>query len=172
MLYLQRGYVDVGFLGGAQIDKYGNLNSSYIGPMEKPVMRLPGSGGANDIASSANQLFVISYHEKRRFVERVDFLTSPGFLEGGDARERAGLLGGGVNKVITNLGILEFDSESKEMKLVGVHPGITPDQVQEKTGFELAVAENLEETTPPSEEELKILRSIDPERKLLKEGKF
>lgn len=172
MLYLQRGYVDVGFLGGAQIDRYGNLNSSYIGPIEKPVMRLPGSGGANDIASSANQIFVISYHEKRRFVERVDFVTSPGFLDGGDARERAGLLGGGVKKVITNLGILGFDNESREMELVSVHPGITPEQVQEKTGFELAVAENLEETSQPSEEELKIVREIDPERKYLKDGKF
>lgn len=172
MLYLQRGYVDVGFLGGAQIDKYGNLNSSYIGPIQKPVMRLPGSGGANDIASSANQVFVISYHEKRRFVERVDFVTSPGFLDGGDARERAGLLGGGVKKVITNLGILGFDNESREMQLVSVHPGITPEQVQEKTGFELAVAENLEETTEPSDEELKIVREIDPEKKYLKAAKF
>jgi glutaconate CoA-transferase subunit B len=172
MLYLQRGFVDVGFLGGAQIDKYGNLNSSYIGPMTDPVMRLPGSGGANDIASSANQIFIISYHEKRRFVERVDFLTSPGFLEGGEARERAGVLGGGVKKVITNLGILEFDDVSREMKLVSVHPGITPVEVQEKTGFKLAVADRLRETEPPSEEELDILRTIDPERKYLKEGKF
>ena len=96
MLYLQRGFVDVGFLGGAQIDRHGNINSSCIGTLEKPKVRLPGSGGANDIASSANRVFIISYHEKRRFVEKVDFVTSPGFLEGGQAREKTGLLGGGV----------------------------------------------------------------------------
>jgi glutaconate CoA-transferase subunit B len=172
MLYLQRGFIDVGFLSGAQIDRHGNINSSYIGPVENPKIRLPGSGGANDIASSANQVFIISYHEKRRFVERVDYVTSPGFLEGGDAREKAGLVGGGARKVITNLGILEFDPKSREMKLVAVHPGITPEQVQDKTGFQLAVADDLEVTTPPSEEELEILRTIDPERKYLKEGEF
>jgi len=172
MLYLQRGFIDVGFLGGAQIDKYGNINSSYIGPIEKPKIRLPGSGGANDIASSANQVFSITYHEKRRIVEKVDFVTSPGFLDGGDSREKAGLLGGGVKKVITNMGILEFDKETREMKLITVHPGITPEQVQENTGFELAVTDNLTETKPPTEEELKIVRALDPERKFLKGGEF
>lgn len=172
MLFLQRGLVDVGFLGGAQVDKHGNLNSSVIGTLEKPSVRLPGSGGANDIASSANKVFIISYHERRRFVEKVDFLTSPGFLDGGRSREEEGLLGGGVEKVITNLGILEFDKETREMKLVAVHPGISVEEVQGKTGFELAIADDLQVTTPPSGEELKLLRALDPERRFLKAGKF
>lgn len=172
LLYLQRGFVDVGFLGGAQIDKHGNLNSSVIGTLEKPVIRLPGSGGANDIASSANSIFIISYHEKKRFVERVDYVTSPGFLDGGRSREQSGLLGGGVEKVITNLGILGFDKETREMTLVAVHPGVTVEDVQAKTGFKLRVADDLEVTTPPSEEELKLLRAIDPERRFLKPGEF
>jgi len=172
MLFLQRGLVDVGFLGGAQIDKHGNLNSSVIGTLEKPIVRLPGSGGANDIASSANKVFIISYHEKRRFVEKVDFITSPGFLDGGRSREEKGLLGGGVEKVITNLGILEFDKETRAMKLVAVHPGVSVKEAQEKTGFELAIADDLQVTTPPSGQELKLLRALDPERRFLKEGEF
>lgn len=172
MLYLQRGFVDVGFLGGAQIDRHGNINSSCIGPLEKPKVRLPGSGGANDIASSANRVFIISYHEKRRFVEKVDFVTSPGFLEGGQAREETGLVGGGVEKVITNLGILEFDKKTRSMTLAAVHPGITEDEVREKTGFELLVAEDLKTTTPPSDEELQSLRALDPEKRYLKAGDF
>ena len=172
MLFLQRGLVDVGFLGGAQIDKHGNLNSSVIGTLEKPIVRLPGSGGANDIASSANKVFIISYHEKRRFVEKVDFITSPGFLDGGRSREEKGLLGGGVEKVITNLGILEFDKKTRAMKLVAVHPGVSVKEVQEKTGFELAIADDLQVTTPPSGEELKLLRALDPERRFLKAGEF
>ncbi|MBI2089576.1 MAG: 3-oxoadipate--succinyl-CoA transferase subunit B [Deltaproteobacteria bacterium] len=172
MLFLQRGLVDVGFLGGAQVDKHGNLNSSVIGTLEKPSVRLPGSGGANDIASSANKVFIISYHERRRFVEKVDFLTSPGFLDGGRSRENEGLLGGGVEKVITNLGILEFDKETREMKLVAVHPGVSVKEVQEKTGFELLIADDLQVTTPPSAEELTLLRALDPERRFLKAGEF
>ena len=172
MLFLQRGLVDVGFLGGAQIDKHGNLNSSVIGTLQKPTVRLPGSGGANDIASSANKVFIISYHERRRFVEKVDFVTSPGFLDGGRSREKEGLLGGGVEKVITNLGILEFDNETREMKLVAVHPGISVKEVQEKTGFELEIADDLQVTAPPSGEELKLLRALDPERRFLKAGEF
>ena len=172
MLFLQRGLVDVGFLGGAQIDKHGNLNSSVIGTLEKPIVRLPGSGGANDIASSANRVFIISYHEKRRFVEKVDFITSPGFLDGGRSREEKGLLGGGVEKVITNLGILEFDKKTRAMKLVAVHPGVSVKEVQEKTGFELAIADDLQVTTPPSGQELKLLRALDPERRFLKAGEF
>ncbi len=172
MLYLQRGFVDVGFLGGAQIDRHGNINSSCIGTLEKPKVRLPGSGGANDIASLANRIFIISYHEERRFVEKVDFLTSPGFLEGGQAREETGLMGGGVEKVITNLGILEFDKKTRSMNLTAVHPGITEEEVREKTGFELPVAEDLETTTPPSDEELQSLRALDPEKRYLKAGEF
>lgn len=172
LLYLQRGLIDVGFLGGAQVDRYGNLNSSVVGTLQKPIVRLPGSGGANDIASSANRVFIISYHEKKRFVEKVDFCTSPGFLQGGRSREEQGLLGGGVEKVITNLGILGFDPETREMQLLAIHPGVTVKDVQEKTGFELRVSAQLEETPPPTEEELKVLRALDPERRFLKAGEF
>ena len=172
LLYLQRGFVDVGFLGGAQIDKFGNLNSSLIGTFQKPVVRLPGSGGANDIASSANRVFIISYHEKKRFVDKVDFLTSPGYLSGKDSRERAGLVGPGVEKVITNLGILDFDPVSREMRLAAVHPGVSANDVKERTGFELSVAKDLQVTEPPTQDELKLLRALDPERRFLKAGEF
>ncbi len=172
LLYLQRGLVDVGFLGGAQVDKYGNLNSSLVGTFEKPIVRLPGSGGANDIASSANQVFIIMYHEKKRFVEKVDFLTSPGFLSGGRSREESGLVGGGVQKVITNLGILDFEPHTRRMRLTTLHPGVTVDEVRAKTGFELLIAKDLESTLPPTEDELKLLRALDPERKFLKAGEF
>ncbi len=172
LLDLQRGLVDVGFLGGAQVDRYGNLNSSVIGTLQKPSVRLPGSGGANDIASSANRVFIIIYHEIKRFVEKVDYLTSPGFLTGRCSREEQGLLGLGPEKVITNLGILGFDPQTREMQLVAIHPGVTVKDVQEKTGFELQVSAQLEETSPPTEEELKLLRALDPERKFLKAGEF
>ena len=124
------------------------------------------------VASSANSIFIISYHEKKRFVEKVDYVTSPGFLDGGHSREQSGLLGGGVEKVITNLGILEFDKETREMTLVAVHPGIAVEEVLAKTGFKLRIADDLEVTTPPSEEELKLLRALDPEKRFLKPGEF
>jgi len=172
LLYLQRGLVDVGFLGGAQVDKYGNLNSSLIGTFEKPIVRLPGSGGANDIASSANQVFIIMYHEKKRFVEKVDFLTSPGYLSGGRSFEESGLVGGGVQKVITNLGIMDFEPRTRRMRVIALHPGVKIEEIHARTGFELLVADNLEVTPPPTDEELKLLRALDPERKFLKAGEF
>lgn len=172
LLYLQRGLVDVGFLGGAQVDQYGNLNSSLIGTREKPIVRLPGSGGANDIASSANQVFIIIYHEKKRFVPKVDYLTSPGWLTGGRSFEEAGLVGGGVQQVITNLGILDFHPETRKMRIAGLHPGITIDDIRAKTGFELEVAPKLTTTEPPSKAELELLRDLDPERKFVKAGEF
>ncbi|MBI2317844.1 MAG: 3-oxoadipate--succinyl-CoA transferase subunit B [Betaproteobacteria bacterium] len=172
LLYLQRGMVDVGFLGGAQVDQYGNLNSSLVGTFEKPIVRLPGSGGANDIASSANAVYIVMYHEKKRFVEKVDFLTSPGYLKGGRSFEESGLVGGGVQKVITNLGILDFEPQSRRMRLAALHPGVTVEEVRAKTGFELLVAKDLESTLPPTGEELKLLRALDPERKFLKAGEF
>src|SRR5512132_1368102 len=116
LLLLQRGYVDVGFMGGAQIDQYGNLNSSFIGDPERPATRLPGTGGGNDIAS-LTQMIVAMKHEKRRFVERVDFVTSPGFLSGEDSRPLAGLTAGGMFRVVTDLGLLGFDERSRRMKL-------------------------------------------------------
>jgi glutaconate CoA-transferase, subunit B len=163
LLLLQRGYVDYGFMGGAQIDQYGNLNSSFIGDPARPKVRLPGTGGGNDIASLSKML-VAMRHERRRFVERVDFVTSPGFLAGGDSRARSGLITGGTHRVITDLGLLGFDPETKRMRLEALHPGVTAEEVQANTGFSLPVAPGLERTDPPTAAELAALRRLDPER--------
>lgn len=163
LLLLQRGYVDVGFMGGAQIDQYGNLNSSFIGEPDRLATRLPGTGGGNDIAS-LTQMIVAMKHEKRRFVNRVDFITSPGFLTGGNSRREAGLIAGGMYRVVTDLGMLGFDEGSKRMKLLALHPGVTADQVQENTGFALLIETDLPVTDPPTENELAVLRHLDPER--------
>jgi len=163
LLLLQRGYVDVGFMGGAQIDQYGNLNSSFIGSPEQPVTRLPGTGGGNDIAS-LTQMIVAMKHEKRRFVNRVDFVTSPGFLSGEDSRRAAGLTSGGMFRVVTDLGLLGFDERSHRMKLLALHPGVSADQVHDNTGFALLIAADLPSTDPPTENELAVLRHLDPER--------
>jgi glutaconate CoA-transferase subunit B len=163
LLLLQRGYVDVGFMGGAQIDQYGNLNSSFIGDPQHPATRLPGTGGGNDIAS-LTQMIVAMKHEKRRFVERVDFVTSPGFLTGGDSRREAGLVVVGMYRVVTDLGIFGFEERSKRMQIEALHPGVTAAQVQANTGFELLVAGNLSVTDPPKENELAVLRDLDADR--------
>jgi len=163
LLLLQRGYVDVGFMGGAQIDQYGNLNSSFIGDPARPATRLPGTGGGNDIAS-LTQMIVAMKHEKRRFVERVDFVTSPGFLAGEGGRREAGLTAGGMFRVVTDLGLLGFDERSHRMKLLALHPGVSADQVQENTGFALLIEADLPTTDPPTEHELAVLRHLDPER--------
>jgi glutaconate CoA-transferase subunit B len=163
LLLLQRGYVDVGFMGGAQIDRYGNLNSSFIGDPAKPKTRLPGTGGGNDIASLA-QMIVAMKHEKRRFVEKVDFVTSPGFLNGGTTRRDSGLPAGGMYRVVTDLGLFGFDETTKHMKIVALHPGVTHEQVQENTGFTIAPNARASVTEPPMERELAFLRKLDPER--------
>jgi glutaconate CoA-transferase, subunit B len=167
LLLLQRGYIDVGFMGGAQIDQYGNLNSSSIGDPNDaaghPATRLPGTGGGNDIAS-LTQMIVAMKHEKRRFVNRVDFVTSPGFLSGSDSRRDAGLIAGGMYRVVTDLGLFGFDERSKRMELLALHPGVTADQVQANTGFELLIAADLPITDPPTETELAVLRHLDPDR--------
>ncbi len=163
LLLLQRGYVDVGFMGGAQIDQYGNLNSSLIGSPQRTVTRLPGTGGGNDIAS-LTQMIVAMKHEKRRFVERVDFITSPGFLAGGESRRDSGLIAGGMSRVVTDLGLFGFEDHSKRMTLLALHPGATIAQVQENTGFEMLIAAGLQATDPPTEAELAVLRHLDPER--------
>lgn len=163
LLLLQRGYVDVGFMGGAQIDQYGNLNSSFIGPADDPQVRLPGTGGGNDIASLA-KMIVAMPQEKRRFVERVDFVTSPGFLRGGASRRDAGLISGGMYKVVTDLALLGFDEKTGRMKVEALHPGVTPAQVQANTGFELPVGAGVGFTEPPTAEELAALRRLDPDR--------
>lgn len=163
LLLLQRGYVDVGFMGGAQIDQYGNLNSSFIGDPAKPKTRLPGSGGGNDIASLA-QMIVAMKHEKRRFVGCVDFVTSPGFLRGGTTRRDSGLCAGGMYRVVTDLGIFGFDDETRRMNIVALHPGVTVEQVRDNTGFELAFKPDIGATERPTELELEFLRKLDPDR--------
>lgn len=163
LLLLQRGYVDVGFMGGAQIDRYGNLNSSFIGDPEQPKLRLPGSGGGNDIASLTNMI-VAMRHEKRRFVEKVDFITSPGFLAGGATRADSGLIAGGMFRVVTDLAVLGFDAETKVMTVLALHPGVSLEQVRDNTGFDLAVASDLGTTEAPSAHELSVLRALDPDR--------
>ena len=166
LLLMQRGYVDYGFLGGAQIDQYGNLNSSFIGDPDRPKVRLPGSGGANDIASMTKVL-VAMRHEKRRFVENVDFVTSPGYLKGDGTRRAAGLLTGGVHQVITHLGLLDFDSKKGRMRLKALHPGVEAKEVQENTGFDLLIPKRIPKTKPPAAKELSILRALDPERRYI-----
>jgi glutaconate CoA-transferase subunit B len=169
-LYQQRGFLDYGLLGAAQIDKFGNINTSLIGRIEAPKVRFPGSGGANDIASSATRVITSVIHEKRRFVEKVDFVTSPGFLKGGNSRREAGLIFGEPYKVVTDLGIMGFDSATKRLMLEAVHEGVKPQDVQENTGFDLLTSRNLQRTTPPTLNELEILRSMDPERVMLRGG--
>lgn len=166
-LMAQRGFLDVGFIGGAQIDPYGNLNTTAIGPYERPTVRLPGSGGANDIISLCAEVIILTVHEPRRFVSRVDFVTSPGHLTGGDSRQRCGLLFGRVARVVTTLGLFGFDPESRRMRLEAVHPGVTVEEVRARTPFDLPVAEGLATTGPPSERELSVLRALDPARQFL-----
>jgi glutaconate CoA-transferase subunit B len=163
LLLLQRGYVDVGFMGGAQIDRYGNLNSSFIGDPDAPKIRLPGTGGGNDIASLA-EIIVAMKHEKRRFVEKVDFVTSPGYLAGRASRAAAGLPAGGPYKVVTDLAVMGFDPDTGAMRVEMLQPGVTPEQVQANTGFELAFAPDAATAEPPTPEELAILSELDPER--------
>jgi glutaconate CoA-transferase subunit B len=163
LLLLQRGYVDVGFMGGAQIDRFGNLNSSFIGSADDPRTRLPGTGGGNDISSLTNMI-VAMRHEKRRFVADVDFLTSPGWIRGGRSRAEAGLPQGGMWRVVTDLAIMGFDEETREMKVLALQQGVTREEVLDNTGFELLFAEKLETAEPPRKDELDVLRHLDPER--------
>lgn len=163
MLLLQRGYIDVGFMGGAQIDRFGNLNSSFIGDPDKPKTRLPGTGGGNDISSLTNMIVAMK-HEKRRFVPEVDFVTSPGFLSGGTSRADAGLVTGGMFRVVTDLALMGFDGETRQMKVLALHQGVSRDQVLDNTGFDLAFDDELTETEPPSTDELAVLRELDPEQ--------
>ncbi len=156
---VQRGLADLGFLGGAQIDMYGNLNATCIGDYHKPKKRFPGSGGANPIASSAKRVLIIIRHEKRRFLERVEYITSPGHLSGGDSRRKSGLRGGGPERVITDLGVMDFEPETKRMRVISLHPGVSREKIQEATGFPLLFAPEIATTPPPSAEELAILRT-------------
>jgi len=163
----QRGVVDYTFLGGAQIDSYGNLNATMIGTdYTHPRVRLPGSGGANDLASLCWKTLVITPHDRRRFVSDLDFLTTPGYLSGPGAREVAGLPpGSGPYKVISTLALMGYDPLTKRMKVESLHPGVTRQDVVDNTGFEMLFADPLPVTPEPTEEELRILREeVDPER--------
>ena len=154
-----RGFIDYGFLGGAQIDPYGNLNSTVIGSHHAPKVRLPGSGGANDVGSLCWRTIIILRHSQRSFVPKVDFVTTPGYLSGPGAREEAGLPpNSGPLYVVSTLALMGFDEESKRMTLLATQPGVTTDHVQAETGFELLMPDEVSENKPPSAEELRILR--------------
>jgi glutaconate CoA-transferase subunit B len=161
--YLQRGYVSVGFMGGAQIDRFGNVNATVIGDYAHPKVRLPGSGGSMEIAAWADRCYFITPHEKRRFPPRVDFHTSAGFLGGRSEREAAGLRGGGPAAVVTDLGILEPD-ETGELVLAALHPGAEAAQAEANTGWPLRRVASLRTTEAPAGKELAILRELDPGR--------
>jgi glutaconate CoA-transferase subunit B len=166
----QRGLIDYTFLGGAQIDAYGNLNSTLIGgEYRKPKVRLPGSGGANDLASLCWRILVVTNHDRRRFVEKLDFLTTPGYLTGPGAREAAGLPAGtGPYRVITDLAVMGYNDQTKRMEILSLHPGVRLEQVRAATGFALSIREPLATTPPPTELELGILRDeVDPFRYII-----
>ncbi|MBE9508394.1 MAG: CoA-transferase subunit beta [Chloroflexi bacterium] len=163
-LYLQGGRVEVAFMGGAQIDRFGNLNTTIIGDWEHPKVRLPGSGGACEIAINAQRVFVIMRLRRRAFVERLDFLTSPGHLGGHGERTALGLPGGGPRLVVTDRCIFHFDQVTGEMVLESLHPGVELAEVQAEVGWELKVALDLREAEPPADEELSLLREeLDPQ---------
>jgi acyl CoA:acetate/3-ketoacid CoA transferase beta subunit len=157
---LQRGIVDVGFLGGIQVDQYGNLNSTLVGTLDDPIRHFTGSGGANDIASLSKRTILIMKHEKRRFQERVDYITSPGYLNGAGARERVGLRKGGPTKVITDLAVMGFDDKTRKMKLLSLHPNVGLDEVIENTGFDLIIPKKVPISPPPTIKEQKIIRNL------------
>jgi len=160
--WLQPGRIDVGFLGAAQLDRYGNINTTVIGDdYARPKVRLPGAGGAPEIAASCREVIVVVRHDRRAFVERVDFVTSVGFGAGPGDRERLGLTGRGPVLVVTDLGLLEPDPDSRELTLTAVHPGASVDRVREATGWPLAVAADLRVTEPPTPAELTALRALE-----------
>ena len=163
-LYLQRGLVEIALLGGAQIDRHGNLNTTVIGDYKKPKTRLPGSGGACEIAINAQRTFMIMRLKRRAFVDKLDFLTSPGHLTGGDSRARLGLPGGGPELVITDKAILNFDNPEREMQLSELYPGIAAKDVQAEVGWPLRLAATIGETAAPTTEELHLIRDeVDPQ---------
>ena len=161
--YLQGGKIDVGFLQGAQIDRWGNLNTTVIGDYTHPKVRLPGSGGACEIAINAKRVLCIAAQSKMSFPAKIDFVTSPGHLSGGDARAQLGMRGAGPQRVITDLALYDFDAG--EMRVVSLHPGVTLDRVRENLGWEPKVAPDLATTPPPTAQELHLLRhDLDPKR--------
>ncbi len=162
--YLQGGLVDVALLGGAQIDRFGNLNTTVIGDYARPKVRLPGSGGACEIATNARRIFMIMRLKRRAFVETLDFVTSPGHVDGGGGRQRLGLAGGGPELVITDLALFDFSNPQREMQLVAIHPGVTVEQVRAEIGWNVRIATQITQTPAPSEEELRVVREeLDPD---------
>lgn len=161
----QQGLVDYGFLGAAQIDKYGNLNTTVIGDHDKPKVRLPGSGGANDVGSLCTRTIILMRQDKLRFVDKLDFLTTPGYLDGPGKREEAGLPEEtGPYRVITQLCVMGFHERSKEMMLISVHPGVSVEEVEKSTSFDLIIPDQVDITDPPTRKELRLLREeIDQE---------
>lgn len=162
------GYIDYGILGAAQLDKYGNINSTMIGDdYKRPRLRFTGSGGGNEVASLCWRTIILMQHEKRRFLEKIDFITSPGYLDGSEnAREKAGLPANtGPYRVITSMALFDFDPKTKQMRLIGLGPGVTAEEVKDNTGFDILVADKLGQLEPPRADELKLLREdIDPDR--------
>jgi glutaconate CoA-transferase subunit B len=161
--WLQPGRIDVGFLGAAQLDRFGNINTTVIGDYAAPYVRLPGAGGAPEIAASAKVVFIVVRQNSRTFVDRVDFVTSVGFGRGRGDRERLGLRGGGPVRVITDLGVLQPDETTCELTLTAVHPGVSAQQARDATGWELRTATDVTTTDPPTREELVTLRQLTGE---------
>jgi len=167
---LQAGNIDVGFLGAAQIDEYGNINTTYIGPFEKPKVKLPGSGGGNDIASSAKRLILMMTHEKRKFVKKLDYFTSPGHLEGPGSRKKWNMVGGGPSVVITDMCQMDFDPKTLKIRLMSVHPGITVQDVLDNVMFDLIVPKQVPTTPEPTQEQIDIMHRLDPNGVYLGKG--
>ena len=164
--WLQGGRIDVGFLGAAQIDRFGNLNSTVIGPYDRPVTRLPGAGGAPEIAAAARETFVVMRQTSRSFVERLDFVTTVGHASGGGSRDALGLRGRGPTRVITDLGVLEPNADTRELTLTGVHDGVSVEQARRATGWTLRLADDVTVIPPPTSNELTVLRDLQARTKI------
>jgi glutaconate CoA-transferase subunit B len=158
--WLQGGRINRGFLGAAQLDRFANINSTVIGPYDKPKVRLPGSGGAPEIATSCGEIFIVMAQSKRSFVDKLEFVTSLGHGKGGDDRQKQGVTTKGPTRVVTDLCIMAPDPMTKELTVTGLHPGVTPEQVAAATGWALKFAADIAETPPPTEAELKVLRAL------------
>ncbi|TXT56079.1 MAG: 3-oxoadipate CoA-transferase subunit B [Candidatus Thorarchaeota archaeon] len=159
---LQGGRIDVGFLGAAQIDEYGNLNTTYIGSFEKPKVKLPGSGGGNDIASSAKRLIIMMTHDKRKFVKKLDYFTSPGHIDGPGSREKWNLVGGGPEVVITDMCQMDFEPQTLKIRLMSVHPGYSVQDVVDNVMFDLLIPDEVPTTEIPTQEQIDIMQNLDP----------